>query len=148
MNIPGKKIVPFDASLGALLPAGEPDQQVSRLHYLQARDADVALHVRHEQPDLYAQAQFRRDFIVSIGDDEYKVYPADKGFLFVVAMTAPQWKQTDRNGNRVGQPHNTAPKDLDWVPNPDKPGKKICIATSTGDVNTATGTTDRCSSTF
>ena len=34
MSIPDKKIVPFDASLGALLPAGKPDQQVSRLHYL------------------------------------------------------------------------------------------------------------------
>jgi hypothetical protein len=34
MTLPNKKIVPFDADLGALLPAGKPDVQVSRLPYL------------------------------------------------------------------------------------------------------------------
>ena len=33
MTLPSKKIVPFDADLGALLPAGKPDVQVSRLPF-------------------------------------------------------------------------------------------------------------------
>ena len=34
MSVPDKKIVPFDADLGALLPEGPPDAHVSRLPYL------------------------------------------------------------------------------------------------------------------
>jgi hypothetical protein len=136
MTLPDKKIVPFDASLGAFLPAGEPDQQVSRLHYLRLAMPTSGF-MSDTSNAIYALKPNLGDFVVSIGDDEYKVYPGDKGFLFQVAMTAPQWKQIDRNGNKVGQPHNAKPKDLDWVPNPDKPGKKICIATSTGDAKTA-----------
>jgi hypothetical protein len=43
MTLPSKKIVPFDADLGALLPAGKPDVQVSRLALPAARDADLAV---------------------------------------------------------------------------------------------------------
>jgi hypothetical protein len=136
MNAPEKKIIPFDASLGALLPEGEPDQQVSRLHYLRLA-MPTSRFMSDTSSPIYALKPNQGDFIVSIGDDEYKVYPGDKGFLFLVAMTAAQWKQIDRNGNQVGQTHNTEPRDLDWVPNPDKPGRKICIATSTGDAKTA-----------
>ena len=39
------------------------------------------------------------------------------------------------------------PADLDWTPNPDKPGNKICIATSTGTPKLWTYTTDKCWST-
>ena len=63
----------------------------------------------------------------------YKVYPGDKGFLFLVAMTASQWKRIDRNGDQVGEPYDTQPEDLEWVPNPDRLGKKICIASASGD---------------
>ena len=135
-NIPEKKIVPFDASLGALLPEGAPDLQVSRLPYLRMATPTSEFMYDTNHP-IHALSPKLGDFIVTIGDDEYKVYPGDKGLLFLVAMTASQWKQIDRNDNQVGQPHNTKPKDLDWVPNPDKPGKKMCIATSTGDAKTA-----------
>jgi hypothetical protein len=136
MTTSNKKIVPFDADLGALLPAGKPDVQVSRLPYLRLAMPtsrflyDQGSPIRALKPNL-------GDFIVAIGDDEYKVYPGDKGFLFLVAMSASQWKRIDRNGNQVGEPYDTQPEDLEWVPNPERSGKKICIASASGDAKTA-----------
>jgi hypothetical protein len=135
-NILEKKIVPFDGSLGALLPEGDPDLRVSRLPYLRLATPTSGFMYDTNHP-IHALSPKLGDFIVTIGDDEYKVYPGEKSLSFLVAMTASQWKQIDRSDNQVGQPHNTKPKDLDWVPNPDKPGKKICIATATGDAKTA-----------
>jgi hypothetical protein len=136
MTLPNKKIVPFDADLGALLPAGKPDVQVSRLPYL--RLAMPTSRFLYDQGNpIYALKPSLGDFIVAIGDDEYKVYPGDTGFPLVVAMTASQWKRIDRNGNQVGEPYDTKPEDLEWVPNPEHVGKKICIASASGDAKTA-----------
>jgi hypothetical protein len=136
MSLPEKKIVPFDASFGALLPAGKPDVQVSRLPYLRLA-MPTSRFLYDQGSPIYALKPNLGDFIVAIGDDEYKVYPGDKGFLFLVAMTASQWKRIDRNGNQVGEPYDTQPQDLEWVPNPDRLGKKICIASASGDAKTA-----------
>ena len=136
MSLPDKKIVPFDADLGALLPAGKPDVQVSRLPYLRLA-MPTSRFLYDQGSPIYALKPNLGDFIVAIGDDEYKVYPGDKGFLFLVAMTASQWKRIDRNGNQVGEPYDTQPEDLEWVPNPDRVGKKICIASASGDAKTA-----------
>ena len=136
MTFSNKKIVPFDADLGALLPAGKPDVQVSRLPYLRLA-MPTSRFLYDQGSPIYALKPNLGDFIVAIGDDEYKVYPGDKGFLFLVAMTASQWKRIDRNGNQVGEPYDTQPEDLEWVPNPDRLGKKICIASASGDAKTA-----------
>jgi hypothetical protein len=136
MSVPDKKIVPFDADLGALLPEGPPDAHVSRLPYLRLAMPTSRFLYDSASP-ICALKPNLGDFIVAIGPDEYKIYPGDKGFRFVVAMTAPQWKRFDRGGNQIGPPLDVKPADLDWTPNPDKPGKKICIATSTGDAKTA-----------
>jgi hypothetical protein len=136
MPLPNKKIVPFDADLGALLPAGKPDVQVSRLPYLRLA-MPTSRFLYDQGSPIYALKPSFGDFIVAIGDDEYKVYPGDKGFLFLVAMTASEWKRIDRNGNQVGEPYDTQPADLEWVPNPDRLGKKICIASASGDAKTA-----------
>ena len=98
MSVPSKKIVPFDADLGALLPAGKPDVQVSRLPFLRLA-MPTSRFLYDQGSPIYALKPNLGDFIVAIGDDEYKVYPGDKGFLFLVAMTASQWKRIDRNGN-------------------------------------------------
>jgi hypothetical protein len=136
MSVPAKKIVPFDADLGALLPAGKPDVQVSRLPYLRLA-MPTSRFLYDQGSPIYALKPNLGDFIVTIGDDECKVYPGDKGFLFLVAMTASQWKRIDRNGNQVGEPYDTEPEDLEWVPNPERLGKKICIASASGDARTA-----------
>jgi hypothetical protein len=136
MTFPNKTIVPFDADLGALLPAGKPDVQVSRLPYLRLA-MPTSRFLYDQGSPIYSLKPNLGDFIVAIGDDEYKVYPGDKGFLFLVAMTASEWKRTDRNGNQVGEPYDTQPEELEWVPNPDRLGKKICIASASGDARTA-----------
>jgi hypothetical protein len=136
MTVPNKKIVPFDADLGALLPAGKPDVQVSRLPYLRLA-MPTSRFLYDQGSPIYALKPNLGDFIVTIGDDDYKVYPGDGGFLFLVAMTASQWRRVDRNGNQVGEPYDTQPEDLEWVPNPDRLGKKICIASASGDAKTA-----------
>ena len=136
MTLPNKKIVPFDADLGALLPAGKPDVQVSRLPYLRLA-MPTSRFLYDQGSPIYSLKPNLGDFIVTIGDDDYKVYPGDEGFLFLVAMTASQWKRIDRNGNQVGEPYDTQPEDLEWVPNPDRLGKKICIASASGDAKTA-----------
>ena len=136
MTLPNKKIVPFDADLGALLPAGKPDVQVSRLPYLRLA-MPTSRFLYDQGSPIYALKPNLGDFIVAIGDDEYKVYPGGKGFPLVVAMTASQWKRIDLNGNQVGQPYDTKPEDLEWVPNPEHVGKKICIASASGGAKTA-----------
>jgi hypothetical protein len=136
MTLPNKTIVPFDADLGALLPAGKPDVQVSRLPYLRLT-MPTSRFLYDQGSPIYALKPNLGDVVVAIGDDEYKVYPGDKGFLFLVAMTASEWKRIDRNGNQVGEPYDTQPEDLEWVPNPDRLGKKICIASASGDAKTA-----------
>ena len=136
MTLPNKKIVPFDADLALFCPRGRPDVQVSRLPYLRLA-MPTSRFLYDQGSPIYSFKPNLGDFIVTIGDDDYKVYPGDEGFLFLVAMTASQWKRIDRNGNQVGEPFDTQPEDLEWVPNPDRLGKKICIASVSGDAKTA-----------
>lgn len=58
-------------------------------------------------------------------------------------MTAPRWKQTDRNGNQVGQPHRTEPKDLDWVANQTSQERKSASRPLPATQPPPTGTTEQ-----
>jgi hypothetical protein len=81
MTVPSTKIVPFDADLGALLPVGKPDVQVSRLPY--SRLAMPTSRFLYDQGSpIYALKPNLGDFIVTIGDDDYKSIPATRAFCF------------------------------------------------------------------
>jgi hypothetical protein len=136
MNVP-KIITPIgDASLGDILPGGESDLPISLLPYVSHAqptsqflyDTSHPIHSFNVKPG---------DFVVPYGEDQYAVLTGKKGFLFQVIMMAWRWIQRTPEGKFVPPVHNTQPKDLDWVPNPASSGKKICIASSTGEATTA-----------
>jgi hypothetical protein len=137
MSVP-EKITPIgDLGLGDILPGGPPDMQVSILPFV--------LHVQttsrflddpqHPAYSLRPKPQ-PGDFLAPYGDERFACYSGAKGFLFQVAMIAPRWWRRDLAGDIVSTPFYTQPKDLVWLPNPDNPGKKICIAAETGDPST------------
>jgi hypothetical protein len=137
MSVP-EKITPIgDAGLGNILPGGEPDLPISALPFMLhvQKTSNFLDDVKHPASLLRPRPKLG-DFLAPYGDERFACYPGEKGFLFQVAMTTWRWLQKDLAGSVVAPPYYTKPKDLDWLPNPDNPGKKICIAMSTGDATT------------